>query len=63
MTVLKKIFYALVAIVLTLVVIGFLLPRTSLDASGPEAKAARQLAEKLTAATPVIAGPGGTFGG
>ena len=40
---------------------GFLLPQTSLDASGPEAKAARQLAEKLTEATPVIIGQGGTF--
>jgi formylglycine-generating enzyme required for sulfatase activity len=40
---------------------GFLLPETSLEAPGPEAKAARLLAEKLTAATPVIVGRGGKF--
>ena len=37
---------------------GFLLPHASLNAPGPEAEAARQLAGKLSAATPVIVGPG-----
>ncbi len=35
---------------------GFLLPQTLLDSSGPEAKAARQLAEKLTGVMPIVAG-------
>ncbi len=40
---------------------GVLLPQTSLDQSGPEAKAARQLAEKLTAATPILVDQEGKF--
>lgn len=40
---------------------GFLLPQTLLDASGPEAQAAWQLADKLTAATPISPDQGDTF--
>jgi len=40
---------------------GFLVPGTSVDASGPEAQAAWALAGKLAKATPILVGPGGKF--